>query len=80
MDRVRSGKHCPSPRQTGLRFLQYSLIFLPGLFAGRLCDLGYYKRTLFISRLVIQDFITRHEYKLTNSTQRDSSSGDRSHR
>ncbi|KAF9781198.1 MFS general substrate transporter [Thelephora terrestris] len=33
--------------------VQYALIFLPGLLAGRLCDLGYYKRTLFISSVIL---------------------------
>ena len=37
---------------TELTSIQYSLVFLPGLLAGRLCDLGCYKRTLLTSRSV----------------------------
>lgn len=33
--------------------VQYALMFLPGLIAGRLCDLGYFKRTLFISSVIL---------------------------
>lgn len=33
--------------------IQYALVFLPGLIAGRLCDLGYFKRTLFISSVIL---------------------------
>jgi len=41
------------PRDTELTWIQYALIFFPGLIAGRLCDIGYFKRTLFISRSVL---------------------------
>lgn len=33
--------------------IQYALVFFPGLIAGRLCDLGYFKRTLFISSVIL---------------------------
>ncbi|KAF9646429.1 MFS general substrate transporter [Thelephora ganbajun] len=33
--------------------VQYALVFLPGLLAGRLCDLGYFKQTLFISSVIL---------------------------
>ncbi|KAF9643781.1 MFS general substrate transporter [Thelephora ganbajun] len=33
--------------------IQYALVFLPGLITGRLCDLGYFKRTLFIFSVII---------------------------
>lgn len=32
---------------------QFALVFLPGLLTGRLCDLGYYRWTLFVSSLIL---------------------------
>ena len=42
----------PSSHDAELTCIQYAMIFVPGLIVGRLCDLGYFKRTLFISRSV----------------------------
>jgi len=53
MDRVHSGVTAALPRATELTRTQYAFIFLPGFIAGRLCDLGYFKRTMFVSRSVI---------------------------
>ena len=50
MDRVCSGPMAPLPHDTGLTCMQYALVLLPGLITGRLCDLGYFKRTMLISR------------------------------
>ncbi|KAF9783217.1 MFS general substrate transporter [Thelephora terrestris] len=33
--------------------IQYALVFFPGLIAGRLFDLGYFKRTMFISSVIL---------------------------
>ena len=58
VDRFHSGTTIPArPRDTELTRTQYALVFLPGLIAGRLCDLGYFKRTLFISRSAAPDLL-----------------------
>jgi len=48
------------PSEAELTCIQYALILLPGLIAGRLCDLGYFKRTLFISRSVTRGFVPQN--------------------
>jgi hypothetical protein len=65
VDRVHSGTENPPPRDPDLTRIQYAMIFVPGLIVGRLCDLGYFKRTLFISRSVTRDFISHNERHLT---------------
>jgi len=57
------------PHDTELTCTQYALVFLPGLIAGRLCDLGYFKRTLFISRSVTRDFTQHSEHYLTTNSK-----------
>jgi hypothetical protein len=54
----------PTSHGAELTCIQYAMIFVPGLIVGRLCDLGYFKRTLFISRSVTRGFISRNERHL----------------
>ena len=54
------------PLVTELTRTQYALILLPGFIAGRLCDLGYFKQTMFVSRLVVAP---HKEYHLTMNSE-----------
>jgi len=60
MDRVDSGATTALVLVVELTCTQYALVFLPGLIAGQLCDLGYFKRTLLISRSATAS--VPHEY------------------
>jgi len=66
MDRVHSGATTALSHAIGLTRTQYALILLPGFIAGRLFDLGYFKRTMFISRSVI---VLHNEYHLTTNSR-----------
>ena len=59
---------------------QYSLVLLPGLIAGRLSDLGYFKRTAFISRSATGFcFPQRTSFDRQARDQRDPSCSDCAH-
>ena|ERR1700753_1455923 len=80
VDRLHPGTHSPIshlPTGPGLTGTKYSLVLLPGLVAGHLSDLGYFKRTLFISRSVAGFICNSNISRALN--QRDFSRCDVSH-